>query len=173
MTVVGEKWAPAAPVGALILIAEAIRVPTWFDRSLMYALGRPGLELRLSAMDAVLLISAVLIGSRWGLIGVGVGLIARSLTMWVVRGITSCKVAKLPARRLILREIRIWTAAVPAGIAALLTRQLTGDWPDVGQLLVGFAAGGAVYLAMSALLCRPDLRYALVTMARLRQTISA
>lgn len=159
--VLGSKWMPATAVGSLLVVAEAVRVPIWLDKSLMYALGRPGRELVLATSDTVLLVAAVAVGSQWGLVGVGWGLVARAVIMWPVRLAVSSWMVGVGPWSLGWRVVRIWLAAASASAASWLTLNWTAESPAVLQLVLGgFAGLGAYAFAISAI-ARKDALYTL------------
>lgn len=167
--IVGPKWLGAAAVGSLITIAEAIRVPLWFDRSLLYALGRPGAALVLDCVDAVLLVGGVVIGVRWGLVGVGVGLCVRIGVMWPARLIVSCRLAGVGAARLTVREVRLWLAAAVCGGAAWLTLDVSQGLSTLLALALAGLAGLVTYAVLIRAVAWSEGRYAI---AALRSVLS-
>lgn len=110
-SIVGPKWLPAAVIGSLITIAEAIRVPIWFDKSLMYALARPGVELGLTVIDTAVLVVVVIVGTFWGIDWVAAGLVVRAMLAWPLRLVVSCRLTGQRPGPFASRLLRIWLAA--------------------------------------------------------------
>jgi PST family polysaccharide transporter len=163
--VFGPRWAPVAGVGAVLAVSRAIVVPCWFDSALLYAVGRVRTELWMALLGAASLVLAVVVGAFWGLVGVALAMVFRSVVLWPVRLVVSCRVTGQSPLLLAWTTVRIWLAAGVAGLAAL---EVAGLVPStVGGLVAGSAAGAAAFLAVGALLTRREMGYALVLLRSL------
>lgn len=154
LVALGEKWAQAAPVVHLLALAMPFMTLQILFAPATDARGRPGIGAQTSAIGAVLLPAAFLIGVHWGVTGMAIAWIAAwpiflALTAW-----RSLPVIGLSVREWLGAIAPPVTAAVAMGlIVALLDRTL----PFMGafeHLLVITAAGAAIYGAWLWLFAR-------------------
>jgi O-antigen/teichoic acid export membrane protein len=158
-TLLGPTWASVAGVGAVLAISRGLLVPAWFDSALLYAIGRVRDEFWLCTLGAVSVVVAVTFGAFWGLTGVAVALVARSLLLWPVRMVVSCRLTGQPVLPLAMAVLRIWLAAGLSGCATLLAVQSVSS--QVLAIALGFAVGTVAFVGAAALLAREDLAYLL------------
>lgn len=166
LVALGEKWAEAAPVVHLLALAMPFMTLQILFAPATDARGRPGVGAQNSAIGALLLPIAFLIGVRWGVQGMAIAWIAAwplylALTAW-----RSLPVIGLSARDWIAAFAPPVTAAVAmAVIVTLLDRTL----PILGtleHLIVITAAGAAIYGAWLWLFARETVNDALATIRR-------
>jgi O-antigen/teichoic acid export membrane protein len=156
----GEKWLGAAPLVQLL----AITMPCMTVQALLQpasdALGRPGIAFGTSAVGALLVPAAFLIGARWGVTGMAAAwLVAYPLLLMVAARRT------LPALGLKMRALAE-AAAPPVGAAAVMGVAVTAldrllPLPEFARLPVLVSAGGALYAALLWLFAREAVREAL------------
>jgi O-antigen/teichoic acid export membrane protein len=154
LVALGEKWAEAAPVVHLLALAMPFMTLQILFAPATDARGRPGIAAQTSAIGAMLLPAAFLIGVHWGVTGMAMAWIAAwpvflALTAW----------RSLPVIGLTLRE---WLNAIAppvsaavamAVIVALIDRTLS-HLGALEHLLVITAAGAAIYGAWLWLFAR-------------------
>jgi hypothetical protein len=92
-------------------------------------------------------------------------MVVRSVVLWPVRLVVSCRVTGQSPLLLASTTVRIWVAAGVAGVAALGVAGLVPS--TVGGLAAGSAAGAAAFLAVGALLARREMGYALALLRSL------
>jgi len=86
--VFGAKWAPAVPVLVLICLSALPRPFAMICSQLLRAVGRPDIELRWQTALTLLLATALLAGTRFGIVGVAAAVLAVQgivLTAYVLR----------------------------------------------------------------------------------------
>lgn len=166
LVALGEKWAEAAPVVHLLALAMPFMTLQILFAPATDARGRPGIGAQNSAIGALLLPAAFLIGVHWGVAGMAIAWIA----IWpVFLGITawrSLPVIGLSAGQWLAAIFPPVTAAVAmALVVALLDRML----PPLGaleHLLIITAAGAAVYGAWLWLFARTTVDEAVAMIRR-------
>ncbi len=141
---VGDGWAPAAPVLRALCASGLILCLSYLDRNLMVALGRPRLALLVTAVGVGLRVVGYLIGVQFGVVGVALGLSVTSILFWpvrllILRGLTGFSLVRY-ARRLAPAML---AAAVMAATLVPL-RSVLGE-PALGPLLAEVALGAGVY----------------------------
>jgi O-antigen/teichoic acid export membrane protein len=164
--VFGPKWAPVAGVGAVLAVSRVLLVPLWFDSALLYAIGRVRLEFALSGAGAVTLVLAVVVGSFWGLEGVAFGLVGRSLVMWPLRMVVSCRLVDRPVLPVAAATVRIWAAAAVSGGVAWVVAQQTAS--QIAAVVSGSLFGLVTFMAAAWLLARNDFVYLVGTVRHVR-----
>jgi polysaccharide transporter, PST family len=154
---VGDRWAPAAPVLRALCASGLILCLSYLDRSLIVALGRPRLALVVTALGVGLRLIGYLIGVQFGLLGVAVGLSITSILFWpgrllVIRALTGFSLARY-ARR--LAPAVLATALMVAILVPL--RSVLGE-PALGPLLAEVILGAAVYGISLGVIDRSSIR---------------
>jgi polysaccharide transporter, PST family len=155
---VGDRWEAAAPVLRALSPSGLILCLTYLDRSLIVALGRPRLALGLMAVGVALHLVGYVIGVRFGVIGVAVGLSVSSIVFWPCRLVVLERLAEVSLGRY-LRQLS--SAATGTGmmvLALLLVRSLViGEVGEAGLLGVEVLTGFAVYGITLALVDRASV----------------
>jgi O-antigen/teichoic acid export membrane protein len=154
LVALGEKWAQAAPVVHLLALAMPFMTLQTLFAPATDARGRPGIGAQNSAIGALLLPIAFLIGVHWGVTGMAIAWIAAWPAYLAVTAWRSLPVIGL--------SVRDWLAAiappVTAAVAmALLVALLDRTLPRMGHLehlLLITAAGAAIYGAWLWLFAR-------------------
>jgi O-antigen/teichoic acid export membrane protein len=154
LVALGEKWAQAAPVVHLLALAMPFMTLQILFAPATDARGRPGIGAQNSAIGALLLPIAFLIGVHWGVTGMAIAWIAAWPVYLAVTAWRSLPVIGL--------SVRDWLAAiappVTAAVAmALLVALLDRTLPRMGHLehlLLITAAGAAIYGAWLWLFAR-------------------
>ncbi|PRY12986.1 lipopolysaccharide biosynthesis protein [Kineococcus rhizosphaerae] len=144
--VFGSQWRDAVPLTQVLSVVGLVYSVTFFDRSVLYAAGRPGLELIVSAATAAGTAAAAFVGSQWSLMLVCVLLAVRSYGLWPLRLTFLHKVTGLSVARYLLQWVRPVLATAPAAGAGLAVRALLDDTYPVLRLVLAGTAMGAVFL---------------------------
>ncbi len=155
LAVLGDQWLDAIPLFRLLAasgIATTIRSSTAWS---YLSEGRTGRQLRWEMISAPLMIGAVVVGLRWGVLGVAAAFALGSWAM-VVPGAWFCSVgSRLRFRDFFAAWWRPFAASVAAGIAlfALSPETARALAPGIGEmealrLVVG---RGAMYVAAYSL----------------------
>lgn len=147
-TALGEQWQDAAPLIALLGIAMPFMALQTLFPPVVDALGRPGITARTTAIGAVLLPVAFLIGVRFGIAGLAAA--------WIVAHPILLGVVLHRALPVIGLSLGSFAAAVRPAFAAgvamlgavLLARAVITPSSPVATLALSVAVGGGVYTGM-------------------------
>jgi PST family polysaccharide transporter len=169
----GPQWGPVAPLVRVLAIAGMTGAVGTTVGSLFLARGRSGLMLRWEMAASCVYILAIVIGMRWGLMGVAVAYTTASLTLWPLSHLVANRLIDLRMGKF-LRALAP-AAGVGAGLALALSA-LRAAWSPGGPSghLAFLLACGAVslgVLAAGALLRRPAGLGEMMDLAR--ETLSA
>ena len=145
--------------------SRALLVPAWFDSALLYAVGRVRLEMWLSVLGASTVLAAAVVGSAWGLTGVAIGMLLRSLLMWPLLMVVSCKITGQRVLPLMAKVVGIWAAAALASALAALTGHLTNP---IAAVVLGGCLAAVAFLGAALVLARDDLKYLISSLRLLR-----
>ncbi len=148
----GPKWTAVAGVASLLAISRVLLVPAWFDSALLYAVGRVRIEMWLSVLGAVTVLLAAVLGSSWGLTGVAIGMLVRSLLMWPLLMVVSCRITRQPITPVMVKVVSIWVAAGLAGGLAALTGHFLAS--PVAAIGLGGCVAAIAFLGAALLLAR-------------------
>lgn len=156
--VLGAEWLPAATLLTVLAVAGARETVLYATGPLMKATGHVKLLVRYELLATVLQVGAIVIGLRWGTLGVAAGYTLAGFVLAPVLLVVQQRLAGVTGRqqaRAVLPAVHaaLWGAAAYAGIAALL------DGPLV-VLVVGALAYGGVALGVLATLHRATWRSA-------------
>ncbi len=84
----GDQYAPAIPAARIILVAAAIQVVFGWSKSFPVSIGRPGLRIWASGIEAAVMLPLILVlGSEWGATGAACAVVASSVAYavaWIV-----------------------------------------------------------------------------------------
>jgi len=72
--VYGDKWRPAVLPLKIIIVFTIVRTISSLGGQILMALGQPGKEFKMNACQVIPLLTAVYIGSRFGIVGVAAGM---------------------------------------------------------------------------------------------------
>ncbi len=157
-TVYGATWLPMVPTLVLLALSVPARVVARNSGPVYQALGRTGLQFRLAVVSTVVTVGAIVVGLRWGAVGVATALLASSLVVTVIGLVPLLRALGGTARDL-------WTTcrgALAAGLAlaaaVLGVGALAEGLPPWAVLVLQVAAGAAVYLPLVLLLEREVVR---------------
>jgi PST family polysaccharide transporter len=92
LTLFGEQWLEAVPILRVLALYAWVSSIGYHVGGIYKAMGRPDILLKLSLVSLVVIIPALLIGSRFGIIGIAV---AQLVAMIIRRGISLSIAAKL------------------------------------------------------------------------------
>ncbi|KQN88897.1 capsule biosynthesis protein CapK [Sphingomonas sp. Leaf67] len=162
----GDQWREAAPLVALLGIAMPFMALQTLFPPVVDAMGRPGITARTTAIGAVLLPIAFLIGGRFGIAGLAAAwIVAHPILLGIVLH------RALPVIGLSLAEFA--TAVRPAfaaGVAmvgaVVLAQTIVAPGSPAATLALSVVVGGGVYTAMLLLFARPALTDAIAMLRR-------
>ncbi|WP_225421067.1 lipopolysaccharide biosynthesis protein [Sphingomonas parva] len=152
----GEKWAPAAPILAILAFVGILLPMHVLNLKLLLAQGRADTYFRIEIYKKVIGTGFVVGGSLFGIFGLAYSQLAVAVAAYFVN--------TMPTARNIgyggfaqLRDLAgIWGASLGMALVVLLLRQHVPGPPAV-QLVALTAAGGVSYLALCFILRVPSL----------------
>jgi O-antigen/teichoic acid export membrane protein len=162
----GSAFAAAAAPLAIMCLAGYLRAIVSTAGSLVLGLGRPELDALMGLARAVVLVTGVIVLSRFGVIGAAV---ASLLSLVVTIPVWLLSLAKVGASP--VETVHITVARLPATVTAGIAAWSVGltSWGPVASLLAGLVAGAVGFLVGIALFDRPLQRELTITAAHVRR----
>jgi O-antigen/teichoic acid export membrane protein len=74
----GEKWLPSVPVMQILAFIGIVHSVTYFDSTVMTAMGKMSLQLKINCLNSLANIIGFAIAVRWGIIAVAVAYVTRA-----------------------------------------------------------------------------------------------
>jgi PST family polysaccharide transporter len=170
----GPRWAPAAPVMAVLAVFGALQTSIVITDSCLNAMGRPQIVFRNRAISTVAQVAAFVVAAPYGIIWVAWALVARAYLL-----------APLPVWSLIragVIDLRTWFSSFVGPLFATAAMLLvTGGvrWAllphtnAVGRLAVMLAVAAVVYVVALAVLDRATFREVVGMMAHRKRRLPA
>ncbi len=150
-----EQWQPAVAPMILISLAVAWSSIGWATGDVFPAIGRPGLLAKLDAPATAVMIAALLIGSRWGMVGVAAATLFFNAAYAIARLITAALVTGVRLRTFMRALFPAAVEAVSVGAVGLSVLRLMS--PGVPRLIVLTVICAAVGSAAALLTARKDV----------------
>jgi PST family polysaccharide transporter len=158
--VLGDKWAPVAQLVRILAIAVVVKSFSTATGSVLKARGRPELAFRWSTLMLLVTAVAVVIGARYGTVGVAAAVSATTvLSAPVVHGMTN-RVIDLSWRRLGAALAPATVGSIVMSAVVLSASKALESWVGAGDLallLIGIPAGGVAYLLTLVITSRPTV----------------
>ena len=142
----GPQWVPSVPVMQWLAVAGALFSVTFFNGSVLMAVGRPSWSLFAMAVSVAASVGAFMIAVQWGIVAVAAAVAIRGylfapLSLWLIR-----KVLPLNYGSYVRQFIPAVVGASALAAAVLALRMVLPDVPALAFLALAAVAGGAVYL---------------------------
>lgn len=157
-TLYGEGWGPVVPLlvvlsaGIPFLLVGSTTAPVY------QALGRTGLQFRLGLVNAVIAVVALAVGVRWGVMGVAVAWVVRTVAGLVVTLVPLLRLLDLGLGRVLATLWRTGLAGAITGAGVWAVVVATADLTAWLALIVQVLAGVALYGAAAWMLERQTIR---------------
>jgi len=167
-TVFGPGWNESVALLQIIAVGGALSSVTYFDRGVLYASNRAGLELIIVTVMAAGTVTAALAGAQYGLTAVAVAVTARVLLTVPLRVGVVSSVLRVPW----FSYVRSWAAPlVCGGVVALSVLLLRANGVVGGGWLatVGIGAGGVTAYLIGIFLTDRNLLFRTVRVLRSRR----
>ncbi|WP_170765226.1 lipopolysaccharide biosynthesis protein [Ruegeria lacuscaerulensis] len=154
----GQKWSPAAPVLSLMAVFGMYLSAEKVQQTFCLAAGRPGRLAILSWIEVGLAVVVIAVVAPYGLSLTTAGFVAVFLLIWPFKFANLGHIVGLPGMELMRQHVvpLLLSAGMAASVQGVAW-QLDGKSPAL-ILLVGTAAGIAVYCLLAALFQRNRLR---------------
>jgi O-antigen/teichoic acid export membrane protein len=147
--VLGERWTPMVPVARVFCALGVVQSLGGLLGALYLSQGRADLQLRWGLLFRATSILGIVVGLRWGPLGVAVGYSLASLANVVLNARVAGALADITLRDLAgrLGPVLACAALMSAGVMAV-GEALAGRLPAAAALGVQVAAGAALYAAL-------------------------
>jgi PST family polysaccharide transporter len=155
----GEKWQPAILPLQLMVLAGISRSLAYPSSDMLRALGFPNVPFKISVLQAVLVVGALLLVASWGIVVVSLTMaIILSLTSWMVT-VAACRRFKIGLGELGRALVPGIALAVSGALPILLLRLADlGFMPDLVKACTLVAAAGVGMAICSATVCKDFVR---------------
>ena len=141
----GEKWAEAAPVVFFLGLAMPFMGMQVVFGPAVSAIGRPGITTQTSIIAAILLTASYAVGLQWGMIGLAASWLVGYPLLIACSARLCLPVLGVRARDYIAALAPPVAAGLLMWAGVRLAAPATSDLPDIAQLAVQVALGGALY----------------------------
>lgn len=115
--VLGDQWRPSVTTMQVLCLLGVVQVVTYLDRSLLLAVQRPDLELKLSLTATILDAAALAIGVQFGVVGVATAIVVRAFLFFPIRGVVRARAAGVAFGPFTMQFAR---SLIPAACAAAI-----------------------------------------------------
>ena len=164
--VIGKKWIAAATVIQILCIAMPLRMLNALTAPIVTAIARQDVTIKSLILATILIPSCVLIGRRWGLMGVAAAWAIAFPLVYLFNVALARRALGLSLRQILAA---MWApgaaAAVMAGSIYVLGLVWLNSLQPLWYLIVAVCLGAAVYVAALWLLARGTAQE-MLTMAR-------
>lgn len=148
MVLFGEEWLEAVPILRILAIYAWVNSIGYHVGGVYKAMGRPDILLKLSVITLVVIIPALLIGSRFGLIGVAIAQLAAMIIRRVISLVVASKLINVSLSSIFVELKPALMGGVALTIMTLMTLQLTIDLNVLIQLALVVLFGAGSYLGV-------------------------
>jgi lipopolysaccharide exporter len=153
----GEQWLEAIPIVRVLAFYAWVISVGYHVGGIYKAIGRPDISVKLSILTLIVLVPALLIGSRYGLIGVAFGHVVASLVRTTVRLIVATRFIDIKPGDIFAQLKPAALGGVALAALALPALYLTPTLPALPRLLAVTAAGAGGYAGVLWLTERESL----------------
>ena len=166
--VLGERWESVILPLRLIAVVAPLRMIAGLLATASSAIGRADIELGNTVRALLIFIVALLVGVRWGLVGLAGGYAVAVALSFFATVFRTLRVVGIPASALLRALSSAVASSVLMSVSVLLLEPVFLDADDWVRLALLVALGVAVYAASLALLDRPIWSHARRVMTALR-----
>ena len=165
--VLGDQWREAVPVIQVLALVGLLQGMGVAGSRILEALGQPGTIFRVTVLELVVLVPAVVVGLRWGVIGVAVAWAVVTIPIALVFAWLTTRALGLPLTRLFVALSGVTQAALLMGAIVWLAREglVASEIAPAYRLALLIAIGAAVYVPL-CLWRAPGVRREVSTSAR-------
>lgn len=159
LVLLGQDWAEVTPVLRILAVAGACQTLAYCGYWVYLARQLTATLLRYTMLTTVLKIAAVLLGSRWGMVGVAAGYAAAAAVEWPLSLWWLSRRSPIRPGPLYRGAGIVVAVASVIAAASQLAVRWAGQWSAPAQLLAATLAAGGAYLVIGASI--PPVRRAL------------
>lgn len=146
--VFGDQWLDIIPILRVLAIYAWVYSLGFHVGGLYKAIGRPDISLRLSILTLVIIIPSLLIGARFGLIGVAIGHLVAVLIRRVISIAIATRFVKVSMAEIFAELKPSFLAAVVMTPVALMVLYVTATLNPFFQLALVISSGAIAYLGV-------------------------
>jgi O-antigen/teichoic acid export membrane protein len=148
----GPQWRDTVPSLRILSFAALVQSVSTLSGILYLARGRTDLHFRVTALQRVATMIAIVAAVRWGVRGVAAAQVVAAIVSALPTLTSACGLVDLRLRTLLAPLWRVLLASVLMAIAALAAGAWAGPQPPLALLAIEAGVGGAAYwLAVIAL----------------------
>lgn len=156
----GPQWGPAVVPFQILCLSGPFRMSAQLVTNAIDACGKLGQDVRRRAFMLVVLVPAVVVASRWGIVGVALAVLATTVISYmlvarVASAVTPVRSADLLRPQLVPAAASLVLGAVQAVVLWLIGKEA---WPPIVVLVVATPAGWLAYFCAIYLLRTPPIR---------------
>lgn len=158
--VLGPQWTSAAPLFAVLALAGIFQTLAFVGYWVYLSRALTRQLLQYSTVSTAVKVLCVVVGSRWGVMGVAVGVAVGPGIMWQVSLWWLGRITDVPARTLWLGGLRVLAMALVGAGVSHGAAQLGAGAPALWALVMSWLAGVTAYGLLALLIprIRADLR---------------
>jgi len=149
LTLFGDQWREMIPLLRVFALIGLLQSIITLNGNLYLSQGRADLQFKVSLAVKAVAITGIIIGLRWGIVGVAVGYAVASVLCAYPSFFFAGKLVGLTFRQLLENLASVFVCA--AGMAGLvwgLASFIPANWPVWLSLIVQVAVGGGLYLGL-------------------------
>jgi PST family polysaccharide transporter len=155
----GPAWAPAVPVMQALAFIGILHANTFFNSSVLIAIGQPRKALFIGAINTVSNVIAFAVAVHWGILAVAIAYVVRGYLLWPISIVMVRRYLDFSFwRYLRIFAIPFGCSLLMAGVVLALKPLLSPPLDDAGILVVGTAVGAVAYAVFMQIAGREDLR---------------
>ncbi len=158
LVMLGEKWAQAAPIVALLALAMPFMTIQVLFAPACDASGRPGMSLRNGIVGSIILPIGFLIGVQWGVTGMAVAWVVAYPIYLTISAWQTLPVLQVRPRELITEVQTPLLAGLAMASVVLIVDRALPPLSPLAQLALLIATGGTVYCGWLMIFARPVVR---------------
>ena len=148
----GEQWLSVIPILRLLAIAGILQMLTFVGYWVYVSRGLTKQLVQYTTVSAVIKIVCIVIGARWGVVGVAVGYTIAPALSWPLSFWWLSRLTEIPTRRLYTGALRILALVAIAGSAAWAAALWLAAAGSVAQIAIAAAVVAAVYVLATLVL---------------------
>lgn len=154
----GPEWLEVVPVVRILAAFALLSSSMVADGDVYKAMGRPDILARIAAVKLTLLVPALLLGVRHGLVGVATAHLATTAVVKSLRGVVVARMLHIRPAELAGQFVPSLAAGGVMTVAVAPTLLATTGLPAAVRLAAAVAAGALSYVGALVALERPALR---------------
>ncbi len=153
----GPLWDPSGDLARIVVLSGIATSIVFFDRGLLLALGRPGLELKLTVATTLVGLVLVTAATPFGLAAVAVAGVLRPLLLWPFRLRACTRLLDMPARPFVVRVLLLLLVTAVGAAPAAVFVEVWGNELPVALTLTAVPMLVLLVTLPGIRWCAPDL----------------